>query len=69
MWGDGRWRFGGRFDRDIFREWSLPAVVDWIRANPVRRGLVELPTDWAWSSARYWEGRDDVPLPMDPPFE
>jgi hypothetical protein len=32
------------------------AVIDFIHANPVRRGLVEQPTDWEWSSARFWEG-------------
>ncbi len=24
--------------------------------NPVRAGLIEKPTEWAWSSARWWDG-------------
>lgn len=61
------WQPGGGFDRNIFQEKSVPAVIDYIHANPVRRGLVDRPTDWEWSSARFWEGRTDVPLQMDPP--
>jgi len=32
----------------------------------VRRGLVSQPTDWPWSSARFYAGMDGVALPMDP---
>lgn len=63
------WQAGGGFDRNITREKSVPAVVEYIHANPVRRGLVDRPTDWVWSSARFWEGCSDVPLEMDEPFD
>ena len=63
------WQPGGGFDRNIFREKTVPAVIDYIHANPVRRGLVEHPTDWQWSSARFWEGWENVLLRMDQPFE
>ena len=63
------WQPGGGFDRNIFREKSVPANLDYIHANPVRRGLAVIPTDWEWSSARFWEGRRDVPLLMDDPRE
>lgn len=63
------WQPGGGFDRNIFREKSVPAIIDYIHANPVRRGLCAVPTDWEWSSARFWDGQDDVPLAMDQPFE
>lgn len=63
------WQPGGGFDRNIFRDKTIPAIVDYIHANPVRRGLVTKPTDWLWSSARFWEGFSDVPLPMDDPLE
>jgi hypothetical protein len=33
--------------------------------NPVRRGLVERPTDWLWSSARDWAGLDGAWLKVD----
>ena len=60
------WQPGAGFDHNIFRERTVAAVVEYIHANPVRRGWVQHPTDWPWSSARFWEGRRDVPLEMDP---
>jgi putative transposase len=62
------WQPGGGFDHNIFRERTVPAVIDYIHANHVRRGLVEQPVDWEWSSARFWEGRTAVPIRMDDPF-
>ncbi len=62
------WQPGGGFDRNIFRSRTVPAVIDSIHANPVRRGLVACPTDWPWSSARFWDGWPGVPLCMDDPF-
>jgi putative transposase len=41
-------------------------IIDYIHLNPVRRGLVERPEDWAWSSARWYAGLRPVPLEMDP---
>jgi putative transposase len=31
---------------------TLRAVIDYLHANPVRRGLAANPKDWEWSSAR-----------------
>jgi putative transposase len=62
------WQPGGGFDHNVFREKTVSAIVEYIHANPVRRGLAEQPTDWEWSSARFWEGWSDVPLRMDDPF-
>ena len=62
------WQPGGGFDHNVFREKTVPTVIDYIHANPVRRGLVSHPTEWVWSSARYWEGWQDVPIRMDEPF-
>jgi putative transposase len=62
------WQPGGGFDRNIFRVKTVPAVIEYIHNNPVRRGLVNDPLDWAWSSARYWDGRKDVPIKLDDPF-
>lgn len=61
------WQPGGGFDRNIFRDRSIPAIIDYIHANPVRRELCKSPTDWKYSSARFWEGHHDVPLKMDHP--
>lgn len=62
------WQAGGGFDHNIFREKSIPAVIDYIHANPIRRRLVARATDWEWSSARYWAGLPDARLRMDAPF-
>jgi putative transposase len=61
------WQPGGGFDRNIVHQKTVHAVIDYIHANPVRRGLVERPTDWAWSSARFWAGWPDAALRMDQP--
>ena len=60
------WLPGGGFDRNILRDRPLREVVDYIHGNPVRRGLVQNPTDWVWSSARFWAGMGQVVLRMDP---
>jgi len=50
----------------VWAEKTIEQVIDYIHANPVRRGLVERPTDWLWSSAQAHAGDDDVPLKIDP---
>ncbi len=59
------WQPGGGYDRNVWRERTVREVMDYMHANPVRRGLVESPAEWAWSSARVWAGEEDVPIAMD----
>ncbi len=59
------WLPGGGYDRNIVTMKALAQAIHYIHANPVRRGLVESPTDWEWSSARWYEGEKDVKLKMD----
>jgi len=59
------WLPGGGFDRNIFRIRSIGEVMDYMHHNPVRRGLVQKPTEWSWSSARFWAGMEGTPLKMD----
>ena len=60
------WQPGGGYDRNIFSTKALMSAINYIHANPVRRGLVEDPLDWEWSSARWWaDRRDDAKLAMD----
>ena len=61
------WQPGGGFDHNIFKQETLETVMDYVHANPVRRGLADVPTDWAWSSARFWNGATDTPIRMDHP--
>ncbi|MBN2559840.1 MAG: hypothetical protein JXQ75_02780 [Phycisphaerae bacterium] len=61
------WAQGGGYDRNIHSEKAAWASVEYIHMNPVRRGLCDGPTDWRWSSARWYAGLDDVVLEMDNP--
>ena len=44
----------------------MDEFIDYIHENPCRRGLVDLPEQWAWSSARWYEGIASV-IDCDPP--
>ena len=59
------WLPGGGFDRNIVTARAVREEIEYLHGNPVRRGLCENPTDWRYSSARFWAGRDDVPIRMD----
>jgi putative transposase len=48
------WQEGPGYDRNLDNEKSVTACIDYIHNNPLRRGLVELPTAWKWSSARWY---------------
>ena len=63
------WQPGGGYDENVFRDKTWAAVMEYIHANPVRRELAAQATDWEWSSARFWEGRADVPIQMDHPYD
>lgn len=59
------WQRGGGYDRNIVSRPVLLRCVDYIHRNPVRRGLVESPLDWVWSSARQWEDEQDGVVPIN----
>ncbi len=59
------WQRGGGYDRNILEVTTLHTMMDYIHNNPVRRGLVSQPTDWPWSSARFYAGSEDATLRMD----
>lgn len=63
------WQAGGGYDQNIVTQRSVETILEYMHANPVRRELVRTPTDWEWSSARFWEGDRNVPLTMDHPNE
>jgi REP element-mobilizing transposase RayT len=49
--------------------WTRPklyTMVNYIHANPVRRGLVQLPGDWDHSSYRFYESGKPVDLAIVP---
>ena len=51
------WQSGGGYDRNIDHPRTLWTMIDYLHANPVRRGLCIHPTDWKWSSARWYVDR------------
>lgn len=56
------WQEGPGHDRNIRSYEGILSAVRYVHDNPVRRGLCEKPSDWAWSSARQWEtGERGVP--------
>jgi putative transposase len=59
------WQPAGGYDRNITSAETLRAMIDYIHANPVRRGLVTQAEDWEWSSARWYAGLRPVKLDMD----
>jgi putative transposase len=60
------WQAGGGYDRNIVDDQTALQVIAYIHENPVKRGLVERPEDWTWSSARWYAGIRPVSLEIDP---
>ena len=60
------WQSGGGYDRNVVTGATLLKMIDYIHLNPVRRGLVEKPEKWKWSSAAWYRDAVNVPLAMDP---
>ncbi len=50
----------------IYSEEKLYAKVNYINANPLRRGLVTLPEQWPFSSWRFYEFGEKVGLDVRP---
>lgn len=67
------WQRGGGYDRNLCSAEIVRATLDYIHANPVRRGLVDSAEDWYWSSAGYYAlGRVEPLKPDDdsiPPLD
>jgi len=59
------WQPGGGYDRGVEQPGTLKSMIDYIHANPVRRGLVERCEDWKWSSAQWYAGVSPVLIEMD----
>jgi putative transposase len=59
------WQAGGGYDRNVVSEKAARAMVDYIHQNPVRRGLVESPQEWQWSSySAYAGGMASIPVDL-----
>lgn len=53
------------YDINVVNEAKVIAKLGYVHANPVRRGLVERPEDWVWSSFRFYEYGDSSLISMD----
>jgi putative transposase len=42
------------YDFNVFTEAKRIEKLDYKHANPMKRGLVDKPEDWLWSSYRYY---------------
>ena len=59
------------YDHILRTRGDFDNALEYMHANPVRKGLVEEAADWQWSSAR-WYADETRPIPMDMvrlPFE
>lgn len=53
------------YDFNVWSERKLSEKLDYIHGNPIKRGLVEHPRDWPWSSwSNYVEGRGLIDVDM-----
>ncbi len=50
---------------NITMEGKVCDNLDYCHANPVRRGLLDRPEDWRWSSYRFYQEMDRALSPMD----
>ena len=49
---------------NLYSEEKVREKLTYMHENPVRAGLVAQPCDWAFSSARYWQQRRSVGVPI-----
>lgn len=55
-----------RFDSLVITsEEVLKQKIDYIHTNPVRKGLVDEPTQWYYSSASAYEGKSGIDVEVD----
>ena len=59
------WLRGGGYDRNLRSDRDVHEKIRYIHENPVRRGLVEKPEDWSWSSWRAHYYGVDEPIAID----
>lgn len=50
---------------EIYSRVKLEEKLVYMHQNPVRAGLVEHPVAWKWSSARWYERRQTVGVPIE----
>ncbi len=59
------WQRGGGYDRNLRTLADVYEKIEYVHANPVRRGLARTPADWPWSSCRAWQTGEEIPITID----
>ncbi len=59
------WQRGGGYDRNLWTPKHIWETIDYIHANPVRRELCGVETEWRWSSARAYSTGEADPIRVD----
>jgi putative transposase len=59
------WQTGSGFDANVTEPAALHEMVEYIHANPIRRGLVKRADEWMWSSAGDLAGRTNLAISVD----
>jgi putative transposase len=54
------------YDFNVWSSSKIEEKLGYMHLNPVRRGLVVAPEDWAWSSARFYAGVSDGVVTAEP---
>ncbi len=49
----------------VYERHKLEDKLQYMHTNPVRSKLVDQAVDWPWSSARWYEGRRSVGVPVE----
>ena len=60
------WQEGPGYDRNLKTEDAVCASIDYLHMNPVRRGLCKTPSDWRWSSVRWYLSNGMIADPQLP---
>jgi putative transposase len=53
------------YDFNVFTEAKRIEKLSYMHWNPVKRGLVEKPEDWLWSSCRYYQTGQEGRVTID----
>ena len=59
------WQAGAGRDHNVYEPKTVHQIIEYIHANPVRRGLAACPEAWPWSSAADWAGMESPLLKVD----
>ena len=65
--GKGRFAFWQKryYDHNCRTTESVIEKINYCHNNPVKKGLVEDPSQWRWSSYRWYNGMDDIAIKID----